>query len=109
MGPSAVDDARPDYEWSGTGSVQPKLHIRLLGDFRAAIGDEPVTSLNTPRLQALLAYLLLHRDAAQSRQHVAFLFWPDSSEKQAESNLRSLLTNLRRALPASDQYICVES
>src|SRR5437763_12859276 len=104
VGPRAVDDARPGYEWSGTGSVQPKLHIRLLGDFRAAIGDKPVTSLNTPRLQALLAYLLLHRDAAQSRQHVAFLFWPDSSEDQALANLRNLLFSLRRALPFIARY-----
>ncbi len=35
------------------------------------------------RLQLLLAYVTLHRNLTLSRQHMAFLFWPDSSEKQA--------------------------
>src|SRR5215212_7708195 len=38
------------------------LHIRLLGDFRLQVGETSVTTLNTPRVQALLAYVLLHRD-----------------------------------------------
>ena len=47
----------------------------------------------------LLAYLLLHRSAPQSRQHIAFLHWPDSPESTARSNLRWLLKELRAALP----------
>jgi DNA-binding SARP family transcriptional activator len=64
-----------------------------------------VTEVNTPRLQALLAYLLLHREAPQSRSHVAFQFWPDSTESQALSNLRTLLLRLRRALPDADRFL----
>src|SRR5215831_20195485 len=81
------------------------LHIHLLGDFRL-IGDEaPVRTLNAPRLQALLAYLLLHRDAPQPRHHLAFLFWPDTTEAQARTNLRQLLHGLKQTLPEADLFV----
>lgn len=83
----------------------PTLYIRLLGDFRLVYADEVLASVNTPRLQALLVYLLLHRQAPQSRQHIAFQFWPDSSEKQAHTNLRKLLFQLRSALPDPDRFL----
>jgi DNA-binding SARP family transcriptional activator len=57
------------------------------------------------RLQALLVYLLLHRQAPQPRQHIAFQFWPDSSEKQAHTNLRKLLFQLRNVLPDPDRFL----
>jgi cytidylate kinase len=41
----------------------------------------------------------LHRTASISRQQLAFLFWPDSTDQQALKNLRKLLTRLRQALP----------
>ena len=61
--------------------------------------------MHQPRLQALLAYLLLHSHAPQSRQQLAFGFWPDSNEAQALTNLRKQLLLLRRALPEMDQYL----
>ncbi len=89
--------------------MAPVLHIRLLGDCSLCYDGAPaVTEVNTPRLQSLLAYLLLHRAAPQSRSHVAFQFWPDSTEAQAHSNLRTLLHRLRQALPDADQFLSVE-
>jgi len=82
------------------------LHLRLLGGFDFTYGDEPVVTINTPRLQSLLAYLVLHRDAPQPRQQLAFLLWPDSSEAQARTNLRHLIHQLRQALPQADEYLC---
>jgi len=90
-------------------SPHPRLHIHLLGDFRLSYGDEPVTSVKSARLQSLLAYLLLHRDAPQPRHHVAFLFWPDSLEAQALTNLRNLLHHLRNALPDADRFLHVDT
>jgi DNA-binding SARP family transcriptional activator/tetratricopeptide (TPR) repeat protein len=81
------------------------LQIQLLGDFRLAQGETILASLPSPRLQSLLAYLVLHRDAPQSRQHLAYVLWPDSSEAQARANLRGLLFRLRRALPADSTFI----
>jgi non-specific serine/threonine protein kinase len=81
------------------------LHIRLLGDFRLLDGDTQVTKVNSPRMQSLLAYLLLHRDAPQPRYHIAFLLWPDSPEAQARSNLRNLLFRLRHAFPGIETFL----
>lgn len=65
--------------------------------------------LDSTRLQALLAYLLLHRDAPQLRQHLAFLFWPDSDEAQARTNLRNLLHRMRQAWPQATSYLRIET
>jgi DNA-binding SARP family transcriptional activator len=81
------------------------LRIQLLGNIRLSLDDEPINTINTPRLQSLLTYLLLHHRAPQPRQQIAFLFWPDSSEKQAHTNLRKLLFQLRNALPDPDRFL----
>jgi len=83
------------------------LSIRLLCEFAVTTGAQPSGSY-TARLQALLAYLLLHRDAPQQRQHLAFLFWPDNSEAQALTNLRNLLHKLRQVLPTPEQFLQIE-
>src|SRR5713101_2159317 len=88
--------------------MAPTLHIRLLGDFSLFYNDRQVTSLNTTRLQSLLAYLVLHRDVPQHRQHLAFLFWPDATEAQARNNLRQLLHQLRQALPAVEHFLSAD-
>jgi predicted ATPase/DNA-binding SARP family transcriptional activator len=83
----------------------PTLHIHLLGDFRLTYGDALVGNVSAPRLQALLAYLLLHRHAPQPRQHLAFRLWPDTTESQARTNLRQLLHSLKHTLPQADQFV----
>ncbi len=83
------------------------LRIHLLGDFRLLWGDDLLTGFYHPRQQALLAFLLLHRHAPQSRRHLAFTFWPDSSEEQAHTNLRNLIFKVRRALPAPDRFLAI--
>lgn len=85
------------------------LHIQLLGDFRLAYGEKPVTYVTTGRLQSLLAYLLLHQGAIQPRQHLAFLFWPDSTEAQARNNLRQALHQLKHALPDAEQFLYADT
>jgi predicted ATPase/DNA-binding SARP family transcriptional activator len=85
--------------------MEPTLDIRLLGDFSLLYGGQPITSLNTPRLQSLLAYLLLHRHVPQQRQHLAFLFWPDATDAQARNNLRQLVHQLRQVFPAVDHFL----
>jgi len=82
------------------------LHIQLFGEFRLTRDDNaPVAGMATPRLQALLTYLLLHRAAPQPRQQMAFLFWPDSTDAQARTNLRHLLHQLHRVLPDAGQFL----
>lgn len=81
------------------------LSVSLLGGFRITDDETPVPGVDTPRLQSLLAYLMLHSGASQSRAHLAFLFWPESSEAQARANLRHVLYHLRRALPDADALL----
>src|SRR5215213_7993465 len=81
------------------------LHIRLLGGFQAASGDRPLPALHAPRPRALLARLLLRAGAAQSRAQLAPLFWPDSSDAQARTNLRKQIHELWRALPTPDAFV----
>ena len=92
-----------------SGAILPTLRLQLLGDFCLVYGESPMTDIDSPRLQSLLAYLVLHRTAPQSRQHLAFLFWPDSTEAQARTNLRNLLHLLRDALPDADGFLIVDA
>jgi len=81
------------------------LYIQLLGEFQLIYDDIPLAAVHSPRLQSLLAYLLLHRNAPQSRRRLAFLFWPASAESQAHSNLRKLFHQLRQVLPEPEQFL----
>ncbi len=85
------------------------LQIQLLGTLLLRYDSEPLTGLHQARLQSLLAYLVLQRAAPQSRQQLAFLFWPDSNEAQAYSNLRKVLSALRNALPGAERYLHTDS
>src|SRR5215469_5227668 len=60
-------------------------------------------------MQSLLAFLVLHNDAPQSRERLAYLLWPESSEAQARTNLRQLLHNLRRALPVDCSLLVADN
>lgn len=85
----------------------PTLSAQLLGGFVLRIDRETVARLEQPRLQRLLAYLLLNRSTPVSRQHLAFLFWPDSTDAQARTNLRNLLHLLQKAWPESARWLDV--
>jgi DNA-binding SARP family transcriptional activator/predicted ATPase len=81
------------------------MRIELFNNLLITCAQQPVLSVNTNRLQSLLAWLVLNSEAAQPREQVAFLLWPESIESQARTNLRQLLHHLRRALPAECCYL----
>jgi DNA-binding SARP family transcriptional activator len=83
----------------------PTLHMRLLGGFLLLSDGTPVTTINSPRLQSLLAYLVLHRATLHNRSHLAFLFWPDSTEERAHTSLRKLVHQLRQTFPDIDHFL----
>lgn len=99
----AMEASRPG------GSTPALLRLRLLGGFSLVYGESPVEAIEAPRLRSLLAYLALNRDAGQPRERLAFLFWPDSDESQARTNLRQALHHLRRALPESERFLETET
>src|SRR5580704_3736286 len=84
--------------------------VRLFGRHEIAVDGEPFR-LATPRktLQTL-AYLLLNRGGAVSREYLAFLQWPDDEEEAARAKLRTTISDLLKVLPqpASD-FVIVES
>jgi predicted ATPase/DNA-binding SARP family transcriptional activator len=61
------------------------------------------------RQQALLTCLVLNWRQPQSRQRLASLFWPDSADSQALTNLRRELHTLRRAVPNAARFLVMES
>lgn len=84
------------------------LEIRLLGEFSLAYNGRVVRGLSASRMQSLVAYLLLHRRMTLMRQQLAYLFWADSTETQARTNLRKLLHQLGQALPEANNYLHLE-
>ena len=81
------------------------LRLCLFGGFQLSTDGKSLAAVNTPRLQSLIAYLALHPGAVHTRQQLAFLLWPDSTEAQARTNLRKLLLHLRQACPALEEAV----
>jgi DNA-binding SARP family transcriptional activator/tetratricopeptide (TPR) repeat protein len=84
------------------------LDVVLFGEFRVCSEGSLLAGLRSPRTQALLGYLALHPGTPQPRQQVASLFWPDSTEAQARTNLRRELYTLRAGLPDPDAFLGVD-
>lgn len=85
------------------------IRIQLLGNLKISYEDSPVTPVTGGKVLSLLAFLLLNRESPQSRKYISFLFWPDSSEQQALTNLRKLFHQLRQYIPDSDRYLVADS
>ncbi len=82
------------------------LTVRLLASFQIVVDSTIVLELS-PRQQALVAYLALHRQMACSRRQVAAALWPETTDAQALKNLRTLIARLRQVLPAVDQLLVI--
>ena len=79
----------------------PRLQIRLLGTFDAVLDGEPVTGFESDSERALLAYLASEPGRPFSRAMLAELLWPERPEGAAVSNLRHVLTVIRRVFGTS--------
>src|SRR5262249_5306083 len=56
----------------------------------------------TARHQQIIAFLALQRTPAVVRRKIAGLLWPDSTDAQAQTNLRRELHHLRQVLPEAE-------
>jgi DNA-binding SARP family transcriptional activator len=88
--------------------VGDELAVELLGHFELTVGGTRIEGIRTPRLESLVAYLLLHCERPVRRDQLAFTLWPESSDAQALTNLRRELHFLRRALPEPDRLIVLD-
>jgi DNA-binding SARP family transcriptional activator len=79
--------------------------FQLLGSLKITFDNEEFTKVISGAKVRLLAYLVLAFDMPQRRKKIAFDLWPDSSEKQALSNMRKLLHDLREGFPQIDRHL----
>ena len=73
------------------------LHVSLLGE-QSVTDDGTGVRARSSRTVALIAFLVIHAGSPQARQRIAGLFWPDSADGQALTNLRRELHQLRQVL-----------
>jgi DNA-binding SARP family transcriptional activator len=81
------------------------LEVSLLGE-QYVEGSTATNLARSSRSIALLGFAV-HAEAPQPRQRLAAIFWPDSSEQQARTNLRRELHHLR-VLLGDDPSLVVE-
>jgi DNA-binding SARP family transcriptional activator/tetratricopeptide (TPR) repeat protein len=73
------------------------LHVSLLGE--QSITDEGAgVRARSSRAIALIGFLVTRPGSPQARQRIAGLFWPESADAQALTNLRRELHQLRQTL-----------
>jgi DNA-binding SARP family transcriptional activator len=78
--------------------VAVELSVSLLGSFHVEQAGHPVTGFRTAKVRALLAYLVVESQRAWPRAILADLLWPNLPEKDAQSNLRNAISNLRKVI-----------
>ncbi|MEJ2734963.1 MAG: BTAD domain-containing putative transcriptional regulator [Anaerolineae bacterium] len=74
------------------------LSLSLLGPFQVTLDGQPVTGFKSNKERALLAYLAVEADRPHRREMLAGLLWPEWPDRDALSNLRYALSNLRRVI-----------
>lgn len=86
------------------------LRIDLFGGFGVRIDGRSVARLPSARQQQLITFLVLHgRSGPIPRQRVSGTLWPESTEVQAQTNLRRELHHLREGWPRLEALIASES
>lgn len=74
------------------------LHVYLLGQVRVLNDASPQPAKVPHHVQALLAYLILHRHRSHVREVLAELFWGDHSQDRARSCMNTSVWRLRQVL-----------
>jgi DNA-binding SARP family transcriptional activator len=75
-----------------------RLEIKLLGPFATVLDGEVVTEFESDSTRALLAYLCSEPGRPATRAVLAEMLWPERPGGAALSNLRHVLSVLRKAL-----------
>lgn len=73
------------------------LELRLLGNPQVRLGGREVKDFISAKVQALFFYLAV-TGQSHSRDHLAALFWGNSSETSAKRSLSKALSNLRQLI-----------
>jgi DNA-binding SARP family transcriptional activator len=81
-------------------STQGRLHISILGPPHFTVDDQPLV-ISRVQNRALL-YRLATQSEPVTRDHLAFLFWPDVADAKARRNLTQLISHVRHSIPDPD-------
>jgi WD40 repeat protein/DNA-binding SARP family transcriptional activator len=76
----------------------PQLRLELLGRFQVSLGGTSITTFESNKVRALLAYLAVETQHPHSREKLAAILWPDWPDRAALSNLRYALSDLRKVI-----------
>jgi DNA-binding SARP family transcriptional activator len=80
--------------------MNPFIHIALFGRFSVRCEDHLLLDHAPPRVQELLAYLVLNRGRAQPREALAERLWRDAESPHRRKYLRNALWQLQSGLLA---------
>ena len=75
-----------------------KLTISLFGSFQVTLDGASLTSFESDKVRALLAYLVVEAGQAHRRENLTLLLWPEHPEERARHSLSQALYNLRSVL-----------
>lgn len=79
------------------------LRIHLFGQVRIFKPEAAEPAKATHHVQALLAYLPLHRHRSHSREVLASIFWGDHPQQQARGSMNTTLWRLRKILELTER------
>jgi DNA-binding SARP family transcriptional activator len=85
---------------SRRSAESPLLRLRLLGRFDVQPAGTASRTVEIPaqKQRAVLAYLAMRPDYAETRERLAALLWGDRTDAQARQSLRQCLLELKRGL-----------
>jgi len=76
-------------------TINARLRLSLLGGFSLVTSGGDHIPIANRKACGLLAYLVLNRGQAESRERLVGLFWSERGEAQARASLRQCLKQLR--------------
>ncbi|PWU17830.1 MAG: hypothetical protein C5B48_15485 [Candidatus Rokuibacteriota bacterium] len=83
---------------SGWIDEMRRLHLSLLGAFRARLHDGRAIHVRRRKARALLAYLAMRPGEPQAREKLIALLWGEAASARGRHSLRQTLTSLREDL-----------
>ncbi len=78
--------------------MSKRLAIHCLGAFSVTLDGVDVTGFESNKARGLLAYLATEAEQPHQRERLAGLLWPDFDDRAARTNLRRVLSNVRRVI-----------
>jgi WD40 repeat protein/DNA-binding SARP family transcriptional activator len=75
------------------------LELLLFGSMQAKLDGRPLNSFRTRKVQALLIWLIVEQSPGKSqREKLMNLLWPGLPQESAQTNLRQIVYQLRKAI-----------